>query len=154
MTLIVSDINLDKPILWNFGKIDIKFKKPTDPSNLNPSFKHVQKPKMEVTFAPEKTNTNYIPSFIFCILISCASLYYSKHLQDIKVNFQNFPNKNNKAAYFFALCFLGIILFFGYFFIQFWVNLTIKEITLFLCVLCIVGAIFGYNTLKYVKIDV
>ena len=60
MTLIVSDNNLDKPALWNFGKLEVKFMKPMDPSNVNPTFKNVQKPKMEFVFAQENTKSNYV----------------------------------------------------------------------------------------------
>ena len=70
MTLLASDKNVDKPAIWNFGKIDIKFMKPMDPSTLNPTFKNIQKPKMEYVFAPENNRSNLVVIIIFNIGIS------------------------------------------------------------------------------------
>ncbi len=60
MTLLVSDKNIDKPAIWNFGKVDVKFMKPMDPTNVNPTYKNIQKPKMEYVFAPENTRSNFM----------------------------------------------------------------------------------------------
>jgi hypothetical protein len=61
LTLIVSDVGLENPMIWNFGKLDVKFRKPLDPTNLNPSHKNVQKEKMEPAFpAEESPNKNII----------------------------------------------------------------------------------------------
>ncbi len=65
LTLIVSDVGLDNPMIWNFGKVDVKFKKPLDPTNLNPSHKNIQKDKMEPHFPEEESpNKNIVVSFI------------------------------------------------------------------------------------------
>jgi len=55
LTVIVSDAALDNPMIWNFGKIEIKFKKPLDPTNLFPSYKNIQKERMEPAFPPEES---------------------------------------------------------------------------------------------------
>lgn len=54
MSIILSDPGMDNPIIWNFGKIEIKFSKPMDPLSINESFKNPQKPKIEQSFAPEE----------------------------------------------------------------------------------------------------
>jgi hypothetical protein len=69
LTLIVSDIALDNPVIWNFGKIEVKFKKPLDPSNLSSSYKNPQKEKMEPYFAPEESpNKNFIVKYLIIYL--------------------------------------------------------------------------------------
>ena len=61
MSIIISDANIDNPIIWNFGKIEAKFRKPLDPSNLSMTYKNIQKPKMEPSFPPEVSlNKNFI----------------------------------------------------------------------------------------------
>lgn len=65
MTLLVSDKNIDKPAIWNFGKLEVKFQKPMDPTNVNPSFKNIQKPKMEYVFAPENPQSNIMVMILF-----------------------------------------------------------------------------------------
>ncbi len=61
LTVILSDTALDNPIIWNFGKIEAKFRKPLDPSNLSMTYKNIQKPKMEPSFPPEVSiNKNFI----------------------------------------------------------------------------------------------
>jgi hypothetical protein len=57
MTLIVSDTSLDNPMIWNFAKVEVKFRKPLDPSNLSSSHKNIQKQKMEPHFTPEESPT-------------------------------------------------------------------------------------------------
>lgn len=60
LTLILSDATMDNPVIWNFGKIEVNFRKPLDPSNLSYNFKNIQKPKMEPHFEVEQsTNKNY-----------------------------------------------------------------------------------------------
>jgi hypothetical protein len=42
-------------MIWNFAKLDIKFRKPLDPSNLSSSHKNIQKAKMEPHFPVEES---------------------------------------------------------------------------------------------------
>jgi hypothetical protein len=53
LTLIANDITFDNPVIWNFGKCEIKFKKPLDPTNIHSSYKNIMKPNMEPTFEPD-----------------------------------------------------------------------------------------------------
>jgi len=70
LTLILSDVTMENPIIWNFGKIEVTFRKPLDPSNLSTNFKNVQKPKLEPYFEVEQsTNKNYFVKFYSFILI-------------------------------------------------------------------------------------
>jgi len=62
MSILISDPALENPILWNFGKIEVKFSKPLDPLSINESYKNQQKPKLEHTFAPEEHNKTSIVS--------------------------------------------------------------------------------------------
>jgi hypothetical protein len=60
LTLILSDTTMENPVIWNFGKIEVNFRKPLDPSNLSYNFKNIQKPKLEPYFEVEQsTNKNY-----------------------------------------------------------------------------------------------
>jgi len=95
MTLMVSDKNLDKPAMWNFGKIEIKFMKPMDPTNINPTHKNVQKTKMDYVFGPENTSTNFLASVICSCVILFVSLAFIKFLQTQGVNMDNLPKKKN-----------------------------------------------------------
>jgi hypothetical protein len=63
MTLIVSDTAFENPMIWNFAKVDIKFRKPLDPSNLSSSHKNILKPKMEPHFPPEESPTKNLLVF-------------------------------------------------------------------------------------------
>jgi hypothetical protein len=64
LTLILSDVTMDNPVIWNFGKIEVTFRKPLDPSNLSNNFKNIQKPKLEASFeAEESTNKNYLVNY-------------------------------------------------------------------------------------------
>lgn len=56
MSILISDPGMDNPILWNFGKIEMKFSKPLDPTNSEESNKNPQKPKIEHVFQPENKN--------------------------------------------------------------------------------------------------
>lgn len=70
LTLLYSDVILENPIIWNFGKIEVNFRKPLDPSNLTYNFKNNQKPKMEPYFEVEKsTNKNYLVNIKKYLLI-------------------------------------------------------------------------------------
>lgn len=61
LTLILSDTSLENPIIWNFGKIEIRFKKPLDPNNLVPSYKNPQGDRIEPTIPePENPNKNFV----------------------------------------------------------------------------------------------
>lgn len=60
LTLIVSDTGLDNPIIWNFGKLEIIFNKPLDPSTLTPSNKNIQKSKIQPHFEPEENHNKNI----------------------------------------------------------------------------------------------
>ena len=56
---------MDNPIIWSFGKVEIKFNKPLDPLNQNDSYKNVQKPKIEFTFPTEEENKSSIVSLYY-----------------------------------------------------------------------------------------
>ncbi len=60
LTLILNDVEFENPMIWNFGKMDIKFKKPMDPTNTTPSYANKNKDKMEPFFYPEQSPTKFI----------------------------------------------------------------------------------------------
>ncbi len=60
---------MDNPIIWSFGKVEIKFNKPLDPLNQNDSFKNIQKPKIEFTFPAEEENKSSMVSFFIIIIL-------------------------------------------------------------------------------------
>lgn len=77
LTLIASDITFDNPIIWNFGKCEVKFRKPLDPSTSHSSYKNIMKPKMEPTFdAEESPNKNIIVTY-YLILVFIVILWYN-----------------------------------------------------------------------------
>lgn len=53
LTLTVSDSSFENPMIWQFGKIEMKFRRPLDPSTMSPSYKNSQKDKMDTVFTPE-----------------------------------------------------------------------------------------------------
>lgn len=64
LTLILSDVTMENPVIWNFGKIEVTFRKPLDPSNLSSNYKNIQKPKMEPFFEVEQsTSKNLVVIF-------------------------------------------------------------------------------------------
>lgn len=65
LTLIVSDAGLENPMIWNFGKLEIKFQKALDPSNLAQSYKSPQKEKMEPSFPVEQSANKNIVVIIY-----------------------------------------------------------------------------------------
>ena len=44
-------------MIWNFAKVEVKFRKPLDPSNLSSSHKNIQKSKIEPHFPAEESPT-------------------------------------------------------------------------------------------------
>lgn len=151
MTLLVSDKNIDKPAIWNFGKVEVKFMKPMDPTNVNPTYKNIQKPKMEYVFAPENTRSNYMvylflkkASLIFSGLIILSALYFLRFLNNQGINIRNLPVKSTTSALF-SFAFLIVIGIIAYVYILFWVKLNILQ-TLF--ILSIIG-IYYYFTFSY-----
>lgn len=65
LTLIVSDVTMENPMIWNFGKVEVKFRKPLDPSNLSSSYKNPQKPKMETIIEQGESPNKNILVFIY-----------------------------------------------------------------------------------------
>lgn len=63
LTLILSDVTMENPVIWNFGKIEVTFRKPLDPSNLSTNYKNIQKPKMEAHFDAEESGSK---NFFVC----------------------------------------------------------------------------------------
>jgi len=59
----VSDPSFDNPIFWNFGKVDLKFSKPKDPSDVTPSYKNHQKQKMEPNYAEETKDPKIVVNY-------------------------------------------------------------------------------------------
>jgi hypothetical protein len=78
LTLIVSDTAFDNPMIWNFAKVEIKFRKPLDPSILSSSHKNVQKAKMEPHFPPEESPTKNL-FVIFAITLVISHLLWDTH---------------------------------------------------------------------------
>ena len=73
LTLILSDVTMENPVIWNFGKIEVTFRKPLDPSNLSSNHKNIQKPKLEPFFEVEQSSSkNLIVNFFF----KFSFLYY------------------------------------------------------------------------------
>lgn len=78
LTLVVSDPGFDNPMIWNFGKLEVKFRKPLDPS-ITPSFKNKNKEKMEPYFPPEQSPNQHIivKYYLYYLNFILSHLLYS-----------------------------------------------------------------------------
>jgi hypothetical protein len=61
----VNDVTLENPIFWNFGKLEVKFRKPLDPNNIAPSYKNNQKEKLEPGFPVEESPSKNLVVYLF-----------------------------------------------------------------------------------------
>jgi len=155
LTLLVSDISLDNPMIWNFGKLDVKFRKPADPSNMNPSYKNIQKPKMDTTFEPEESPTkNILSSMIFSVITLAITAYYFLLIKKSKGNIDNFPHSKKKSSFIFNLLFIIFIFLAAYIMVLFYLKLNIIQTLLCLIALAIPGSFIVFNALKHIKIEV
>ena len=91
----LSDRSIEKPIIWNFGDIEIKFLKPQNIKDAEPSYFNIQKPKMEPTFNEETSldkNKFFGILFSVMIILCCFVLFGILNYNNF-VNLQNFPKE-------------------------------------------------------------
>ena len=151
MTLIVSDRELEIPLLWNFGKISITFLKPNDPSMANPTYKNQLKPKMLPTFSSETSlNKSPIASLVFSALIGLTGFGLITVLTSLKYNVSNFGG----SSYFYSLLFIVFTLLLCYIMFLFWIKLNILQTLGIFVLLFIPGVIIVYQAMKNTKIDI
>jgi len=153
LSIVISDPSLDNPIIWSFGKIEVKFTKAKDPAEVTPSYKNFQKTKMEPNYEEEVHDPKYILSFTFCGAILFLTLIYLRYIQKFNVNLSNFPSKDNFWNFLFAALFVVSIIILAYIYVLFWVKINIVQ-ALFACsAIGFFALIFGYQVLTKVKID-
>ena len=151
MTLIISDRELEIPLLWNFGKISITFLKPNDPSMANPTYKNQLKPKMLPTFSSETSlNKSPIASLFFSTLIGLTGFGLITVLTSLKYNVSNFGG----SSYFYSLLFIVFTLLLCYIIFLFWIKLNILQTLGIFVLLFIPWVIIVYQAMKNIKIDI
>lgn len=153
MSILISDPGMENPILWNFGKIEMKFSKPLDPTNYEESNKNPQKPKIEHVFQPENKNKRVFLAPIFTIIVIVVAVFYGLNLKLMNVNLERFPKKD-KFNSLVSLCFVVILLLAGCLLFFFWIRLNVLQTLslILLSMIPILGVI--YKTLSVVEIDI
>ena len=112
LALVVSDASLDQPIVWNFGTMEITFRKPSDPESTE-NYKNKMKPKMEPTFTQEVSlHKNFGFSMIFCGIIIALTFALFVVLKKNGVNMDNFPRGYSAKLY--NVFFILLMLLFAY----------------------------------------
>jgi len=53
---------MDNPIIWSFGKVEIKFQKASEPADMTLLYKNFQKEKMEPNYTEEPMDPKYVVS--------------------------------------------------------------------------------------------
>jgi len=154
LTLIVSDVGLDNPMIWNFGKLEINFRKALDPSNLSQSYKNIQKERMEPTFPVEESPTkNIVSSLVFSTLILLVVGYYLIYMVQIKANIENFP-KRNKTAMAYSLQFVLVLLLITILLVAFFIKLNIIQTLLIVLAIGGPGSFIIFKALSHISIEV
>ena len=152
MSILISDPGMDNPILWNFGKIEMKFSKPLDPTNSEESNKNPQKPKIEHVFQPENKNKRTFLAPIFTIIIVVVAVFYGFNLKMMNVNIEKFPRKD-KINSIISLGFIIVLLLAACLLFFFWIRLNVLQTLsiLLFAAIPVLGII--YKTLTVVEID-
>ena len=152
LALVVSDASLDQPIVWNFGTMEITFRKPSDPETAE-NYKNKMKPKMEPTFTQEVSlHKNFGFSMIFCGIIIALIIALFAVLNKSGVNMDNFPRGYTGKLY--NVFFILLMLLFAYVLVFFWLKLNILQTLGIFTMLFIPGGITLYKAMKNVKIDI
>ena len=150
----LSDRSIEKPIIWNFGDIEIKFLKPQNIKDAEPSYFNIQKPKMEPTFNEETSldkNKFFGILFSVMIILCCFVLFGILNYNNF-VNLQNFPKE--KIGSLFNILFVMFVICIAYVLVLFWVKLNILQTFGIFVIMFIPGVTIVYQAMKNLKVDI
>ena len=154
LLLILSDKTIEKPIIWNFADIEIKYIKPQDYSEAEPTYSNVLKPIMEPTFNPENSlDKNKVFGILFSclIVVSCFILFGVLNYNDF-INLGNFPKE--KVGGLFNFLFIMLVILIAYVLVLFWVKLNILQTFGIFVFLFIPGVTIVYQAMKNLKVEI
>ena len=154
LSIYLSDKSIEKPIIWNFGNIEIKYIKPQNPSEAEPLYLNNQKPKMEPTFNEEnKLDKNKFLGIVFSsLIIGCGILLLGILKYNNNINLDNFPKE--KIGGLFNLLFVMFVVAVAYVLILFWVKLNILQTFGIFVIMFIPGVTIVYQAMKNLNIEV
>ena len=154
LSIYLSDKSIEKPIIWNFGNIEIKYIKPQNPSEAEPLYLNNQKPKMEPTFNEEnKLDKNKFLGIVFSsLIIGCGILLLGILKYNNNINLDN--KKKKKIGGLFNLLFVMFVVAVAYVLILFWVKLNILQTFGIFVIMFIPGVTIVYQAMKNLKVDI
>jgi hypothetical protein len=154
LSIYLSDKSIEKPIIWNFADMEIKYIKPQDLSEAEPNYSNFQKPIMEPTFNPENTleknkflGVVFTAIIIFCFFVLFGLLNYNDY-----INFGNFPKE--KMGGIFNMLFIILVLVIAYILVLFWMKLNILQTFGIFVVMFIPGVSIVYQAMKNLNIEI
>ena len=150
----LSDRSIEKPIIWNFGDMEIKYIKPQNINEAEPSYFNIQKNKMEPTFNEETSlDKNKFFGILFSTIIICfCFLLFGILNYNNFVNLQNFPKE--KIGSLFNLLFVCFVVSIAYVLVLFWVKLNILQTFGIFVIMFIPGVTIVYQAMKNLKVDI
>ncbi len=154
LSIYLSDKSIEKPIIWNFADMEIKYIKPQDLSEAEPNYSNFQKPIMEPTFNPENTleknkflGVVFTGIIIFCFFVLFGLLNYNDY-----INLGNFPKE--KMGGIFNMLFIIFVLAIAYIFVLFWMKLNILQTFGIFVVMFIPGVTIVYQAMKNLNVEI
>ena len=154
LSIYLSDKSIEKPIIWNFGNMEIKYIKPQNPSEAEPTYFNIQKPKMEPTFNEENSlDKNKFFGIIFTsLIIGCGILLLGILKYNNYINLDNFPKE--KMGGLFNLLFIMFVVAIAYVLILFWIKLNILQTLGIFVIMFIPGVTIVYQAMKNLNVDI
>ena len=154
LSIYLSDKSIEKPIIWNFGSMEIKYIKPQSPSDAEPLYLNIQKPKMEPTFNEEnQLDKNKFLGIVFSsLIIACGFLLLGILKYNNNINLDNFPKE--KIGGLFNLLFVMFVIAIAYVLILFWIKLNILQTFGIFVIMFIPGVTIVYQAMKNLKVDI
>ena len=154
LSIYLSDKSIEKPIIWNFGNMEIKYIKPQNPSEAEPTYFNIQKTKMEPTFNEENSlDKNKFFGIIFTsLIIGCGILLLGILKYNNYINLDNFPKE--KMGGLFNLLFIMFVVAIAYVLILFWIKLNILQTLGIFVIMFIPGVTIVYQAMKNLNVDI
>ena len=154
LSIYLSDKSIEKPIIWNFGSMEIKYIKPQSPSDAEPLYLNIQKPKMEPTFNEEnQLDKNKFLGIVFSsLIIACGFLLLGILKYNNNINLDNFPKE--KIGGLFNLLFVMFVIAIAYVLILFWIKLNILQTFGIFVIMFIPGVTIVYQAMKNLNVEV
>jgi hypothetical protein len=134
--------------------MEIKYIKPQNPSEAEPTYFNIQKPKMEPTFNEENSlDKNKFFGIIFTsLIIGCGILLLGILKYNNYINLDNFPKE--KMGGLFNLLFIMFVVAVAYVLILFWIKLNILQTLGIFVIMFIPGVTIVYQAMKNLNVDI